>query len=160
MQILQLVFVVYLRYLSKFAVIYKLQDTKNVQSKEVLSQDWTFPCQTTFGKYHNNFIQQLTFSIYDERQFSIHQFIKKLTIQRQKLLCALAYLGKNYHTHLSKDRLLEWMETNIQTHNNTLNELYIKGWFVEEMPHQGAVPILLVNPKRMLEVLDSVNYGF
>lgn len=83
-----------------------------------------------------------------------HYFIKKQTILQQKLLCALAYLGKYYHTHISQEKLLKWIDTDHQNYRTTLNELSSKGWLVEELPYQGAVPILLVNPKRMMEILD------
>lgn len=73
---------------------------------------------------------------------------------QQKALCALAYLGKYYHTHLSKERFLKWVDKDCQTHSSILNVLTSKVWLVEERTHQGAVPIPLVNPKRMLEILD------
>lgn len=133
--------------------MYKLQDTKSNNKKFILKTGLFLAkhllAHTIIILYSNLRFQ------YMMKDNSRHTtFTKKLTIQQQKLLCALTYLGKYYHTHLSKDRLLEWMETNIQTHNNTLNELYTKGWLVEELPHQGAVPILLVNPKRLIEILD------
>lgn len=83
-----------------------------------------------------------------------HYFIKKLTVQQQKILCALAYLGNYYHTHLSQEKFLKWIDTDRQDYKNMFNELSTKGWLVEEVIHQGAVPIPLVNPKRMLEILD------
>ncbi len=80
--------------------------------------------------------------------------IKKQTLQQQKLLCALAYLGKYYHTHISQEKLLKWIDTDNQNYRTMFTELTSNGWLVEELPHQGAVPILLVNPKRMMEILD------
>ena len=73
---------------------------------------------------------------------------------QQKVLCALAYLGKYYHTHILQEKLLKWIDTDHQNYRTTLNELSSRGWLVEELPYQGAVPILLVNPKRMMEILD------
>lgn len=63
-----------------------------------------------------------------------HYFIKKQTLQQQKLLCALAYLGKYYHTHISQEKLLKWIDTDSQNYRTMFNELYTKGWFVEELP--------------------------
>lgn len=79
---------------------------------------------------------------------------KRLTVAQQKTLCVLAYLGKYYHTNMSQDRLLKWIEVGCPDYKNMLNELSTKGWLVEELPHKGAVPILLVNPKRLLDILD------
>lgn len=85
---------------------------------------------------------------------SHHYFIKKLTIQQQKVLCALAYFGKYYHTQISQEKLLKWINSDRQDYKNMFTEFTSKGWLVEELTHQGAAPILLVNPKRMLEILD------
>lgn len=64
--------------------------------------------------------------------------IKKLTITQQKVLCTLVYFGKYYYSHISQEKLLKWINSDRQDYMTMFNELFTKGWLVEELPHHGT----------------------
>ena len=80
--------------------------------------------------------------------------ITSMSEVQQKMLCALAYLGKYYHTQLQIEKLLSWIGSDTKQYNDITNELQSKAWLVEDVAYLEGCPILLVNPIRLSEILD------
>lgn len=80
--------------------------------------------------------------------------VSGLPIVQQKILCAMAYLGRNYHLHLPLDQILSWVEVEEPLYKDHIRILCSKGWLVEEKNHLDGTSVLLVNPRKLPEVLD------
>ena len=80
--------------------------------------------------------------------------VSGLPIVQQKILCAMAYLGRNYHLHLPLDQILSWVEVEEPLYKDHIRILCSKGWLVEEKNYLDGTSVLLINPRKLPEVLD------
>ena len=86
----------------------------------------------------------------------IHQSrsLAGLSVADQKILCAIAYLGRNHPLMLPDEKMLSWMGCDKHSYKDQVKNLSSIGWLVEDAQHHESCHLLLINPKKLSEVLD------